>query len=136
MARSPILQDLQPFSLQYPPSLSPGQRRAIYEGQVRAFLEASEIVEIEEEVLDDILDGFGGFDEDTAAGENTAHLQKFVKDVDAAENIEVPLPHGFYIFFCPQGMSILRRNLIYFANLKRSCPELKQRGEFSPRRLV
>lgn len=119
MADNPILQDLRPFSLQYPPSLPQRQRRAIYEGQVRAFLEASEIVEIEEEVLDDILDGFGGFDEasdDTAAGENTP-VQNLGRDVDAAGNIELPLPYGFYVFFGPQGMAafcgiILRRVLI------------------------
>src|ERR1700761_2623811 len=117
MAGSPIFHDLQPFTLQYPPSLSPRQRRAIYEGQVRAFLEASEIVEIEEEVLNDILDGFGGFDEasdDTAAGENIAHLQKPGRIVNAAENMELPLPYGFYIFFGPQGMIILRQIVVCF----------------------
>ncbi|KAI9440774.1 SIR2-domain-containing protein [Lactarius indigo] len=109
MADNPAPQDLQPFSLQYPPSLSPRQRRAIYEGQVRAFLEASEIVEIEEEVLDNILDGFGGFDEtsddshDTAAGENLpVPIRNFGRDVGAAGDIELPLPYGFYVFFGPQ----------------------------------
>ena len=119
MAENPILHDLRPFTLQYPPSLSPGQRRVIYEGQVRAFLEASEIVEIEEEVLNDILDGFSGIDDasdDTAAGENIAHLQKSGRIVNAAENMELPLPHGFYVFFGPQGMIILRQILVCFSN--------------------
>lgn len=76
---------------------------------MRAFLEASEIVEIEEEVLDDILDSFGDFDEasddshDTAAGENIpVPVRNFGRDVDAAGNIELPLPYGFYVFFGPQ----------------------------------
>lgn len=104
MAGNPILHELPPFSLRYPPSLSPGQRQTIYEGQVRAFLEASKDVEIEEEVLNDILDGFGGLDEagdDMAASETIVHSQKG-RHVDAAENIELPLSYGFYIFFGPQ----------------------------------
>lgn len=160
MADDPVLQDLRPFSLQYPASLSPRQRRAIYEGQVRAFLEASEIVEIEQEVLDDILDGFGGFDEasnDTPAGENIP--VRMLGDVDAAGNIELPLPHGFYVFFGPQGMNafcgvIPRRILQCCANphvlthflsepmtprwakqqINGMIAHLKQRGEPSPRR--
>ncbi len=116
-----MLQDLQPFSLQYPPSLSPRQRRMIYEGQVRAFLEASDIVEMEEEVLGDILGGFCGFDEasdDTAADENTS-VQKMGRD--ATGNIELLLPYGFYVFFGPQGMAtfckvVQRRNPIRCAN--------------------
>lgn len=74
---------------------------------MRAFLEASDIVEIDEEVLDDILDGFSGFDvagDDMAASETIDHLQKG-KHVNAAENNEFPLPHGFYIYFGPQGRS-------------------------------
>ena len=109
MADNPILHDLRPFSLQYPASSSLRQRRAIYEGQVRAFLEASEIMEMEEDVLDDILDGFqvGSFDEasdDTAASENIP-VRKLGRDVDAAGNIELPLPYGFYVFFGPPGMT-------------------------------
>lgn len=150
--------DLGPFSHQYPPSLSPGQRRAIYEGQVRAFLEASEIVEIEEEVLDDILDGFGDFDEasdDIAAGESIVHLQKLGRDVNATENIELPLPYGFYIFFGAQGMIIPSPTLICSSNahvfhhslaesmvprwtkqqINGMLTHLKQRGEPSSRSL-
>jgi hypothetical protein len=164
MADSTILQDLRPFSLQYPANLSPRQRRAIYEGQVRAFLEASEIVEIEEEVLDDILDGFqvGGFDEasdDTAAGENMPVRLGVLggdSDVDAAGNIELPLPCGFYVFFGPPGMTafcgiILWQILLccgvithFFSEplaprwakqqINGMLAHLKQRGEPSPRR--
>ena len=165
MADNPILQDLRPFSLQYPASLSPRQCRAIYEGQVRAFLEASDIVEIEEEVLDDILDGFGDFDEagdDNATGEN-APVRTLGGDVDAAGNIQLPLPYGFYIFFGRQGMTascgiILSRVLLccefYVANarvlthlssepmaprwakqqINGMLAHLKQRGEPSSRR--
>jgi hypothetical protein len=144
-------QELPPFSLQYPPSLSLGQRRAIYEGQVHAFLEASEIVEIEEVVLDDILDGFGGSDEatdDTAASETIVHLQKG-RHVGAAENNELPLPYGFYIFFGPQGRtgSNSFRVLNHFLSepmaprwakqqINGMLAHLKQRGEHSPCRLT
>lgn len=73
---------------------------------MRAFWEASEIVEMEEDVLDDILDGFDGFDHDTSAyvaGEPSfTPVRKL--DRDAAGNIELPLPHGFYVHFGPQGM--------------------------------
>lgn len=107
MTDNPILQDFQrPFSLTYSSSLSLKQRHAVYQGQVRAFLEASEIVEMEEEVLDDILDGSDSFDHETddcVAGE-----QLFIPvrklDRDAAGGIELPLPHGFYVYFGPQGM--------------------------------
>lgn len=155
MTGNPILQEIPSFSLHYPPSLSPGQRRVIYEGQVRAFLEASEIVEIEEEVLDDILDGLDAFDvagDDTAASETIVHFQKS-KHVDAAENNELPLPYGFYIFFGPQGRT--GSNMICFANarvlnhivsepmvprwtkqqINGMLAHLKQRGEHSLRRL-
>ncbi|KAH9074869.1 SIR2-domain-containing protein [Lactarius deliciosus] len=97
MADNSTPQNPRSSSLRYPSRLSPKQRRAVYEGQVRAFLEASEIVEIEEEVLDDILDGFGGFGEasdnshDTAAGENIpVPVRNFGRDIDAAGNIELP----------------------------------------------
>ncbi len=103
-----ILQDSErPFSLRYPSSLSSKQRQAIYQGQVRAFLEASEIAEIEEDVLDDILDGFDGFDQDVS--DCVAKEQSFIPvrklDRDAAGNIELPLPYGFYVYFGPQGMA-------------------------------
>jgi uncharacterized protein (UPF0335 family) len=109
MADNPILQDSQrPFSLRYPSSLSSKERQAVYQGQVRAFLEASEIVEIEEDILDDILDGFGGFDHE--ASDCVAAEQSFIPvrnlDQDAARNVELPLPHGFYIYFGPQGMRL------------------------------
>jgi uncharacterized protein (UPF0335 family) len=153
MAGNPILHELPPFSLRYPPSLSPGQRQTIYEGQVRAFLEASKDVEIEEEVLNDILDGFGGLDEagdDMAASETIVHSQKG-RHVDAAENIELPLSYGFYIFFGPQG----RTDSMCFANarilnhfvsepmtprwakqqINGMVAHLKQRGEYSSCRL-
>jgi hypothetical protein len=110
MVDNPILQDVEPpFSLGYPSSLSSKQRRAIYEGQVRAFLEASELVEMEEDVLDDILDGFGGFDEedcDDVAGEQ-CFLSERKLDRDAAGNVELLLPYGFYVFFCPHGIIML-----------------------------
>jgi hypothetical protein len=104
MADNPILQDSQrPFSLRYPSSLSSKQRQAIYQGQMRAFLEASEIVEMEEDVLDDILDGFDGSDRD--ASDCVAEEQSFIPvrklGRDAAE---LPLPYGFYVYFGPQGM--------------------------------
>jgi len=106
MADNPTLQDSQrPFSLRYPSSLSSKQRQAIYQGQVRAFLEASEIVEMDEEVLDDILDGFDRFDRN--AGECVAEEQSFTParklERDAAGNIELPLPYGFYVYFGSQG---------------------------------
>ena len=110
MADDLILQDSQrPFSLRYPSSLSSKQRQAIYQGQVRAFLEASEIVEMEEDVLDDILDGFDGFDHD--ARDCVAEEQSFIPvrklERDAPGNIELPLPlpYGFYVYFGPQGMA-------------------------------
>lgn len=108
MADNPILQDSQrPFSLRYPSSLSSKQRQAIYQGQVRAFLEASEIVEMEEDVLDDILDGFDGFDGD--GSDCVAEEQSFIPvrtlERDAAGNIELPLPYGFYVYFGPLGMA-------------------------------
>jgi uncharacterized protein (UPF0335 family) len=81
----------------------------VYEGQVRAFLEASEIVEIEEEVLDDILDGFGDFDhqgDDDAANEQSIIPVRNL-DQDALGNIELHLPYGFYVYFGPQGMAVL-----------------------------
>jgi hypothetical protein len=104
-----VLQDSQrPFSLRYPSSLSSKQRQAVYQGQVRAFLEVSEIVEMEEEVLDDILDGFGGFDHEAgdcvAAEQSLIPVRKLVQD--AAGNIELLLPHGFYVYFGPQGMQL------------------------------
>ena len=107
MADNPILEDSQrPFSLRYPSSLSSKQRQAIYQGQVRAFLEASEIVEMEEDVLDDILDGF---DCDTSDGvpEEQSFFQVPVRKLErsAAGNIEPPLPYGFYHYFGPQGMA-------------------------------
>jgi hypothetical protein len=126
MTDNPILQDSQhPVLHRYPSSLSSKQRQAVYQGQVRAFLEASEIVEMEEEVLDDILDGFDGFDHDTddcVAGE-----QSFVPvrnlDQDAAGNIELPLPQGFYVYFGPQGM-LLAAPLEYRANARVLNPPL------------
>ncbi|KAH9066902.1 SIR2-domain-containing protein [Lactarius vividus] len=133
MADDSTPQNLRPSPLRYPPSLSPEQRRAIYEGQVRAFLEASEIVEIEGEVLDDILDGFGGFDEasddchDTAAGENIipVPVRNFDRDVDAAGNIEFPLPYGFYVFFGPQEPTTPRWTR---QQINGMLAHLKQRG--------
>ena len=109
MVDSPILQDVEPpFSLGYPSSLSSKQRRAIYEGQVRAFLEASELVEMEEDVLDDILDGFGGFDEEGSDSDDVAGEQYFLSerklDRDAVGNVELLLPYGFYVFFGPHGI--------------------------------
>ena len=107
MTENPTLQDSQlPFSLRYPPSLSSEQRRGVYEGQVRAFLEASEIVEIDEEILDDILNGFGDFDhhgvsDDAASGQSFVPVRKL--DQDAVGNIELHLPYGFYVYFGPQG---------------------------------
>jgi hypothetical protein len=110
MADNPILQDSQrPFSLRYPSSLSSKQRQAIYQGQVRAFLEASEIVEMEEDVLDDILDGFDGFDRDASdcVPEEQGFIPASVRKLerDAAGNVELPLPYGFYVYFGPQGMA-------------------------------
>jgi hypothetical protein len=97
------------FSLRYPLNLSSKQRRAIYEGQVRAFLESSEIVEMEEDVLDDVLDGFGGFDEEVS--DDIASEQCFLSerklDRDAAGNVKLLLPYGFYVFFGPQGKATL-----------------------------
>ena len=109
MADNPTLQDSpQPFSLRYPSCLSSKQRRVVYEGQVRAFLEASEIVEMEEGVLDDILDGFG-FDHE--GSDDAASEQSFIPvrnlDQDALGNIELHLPYGFYVYFGPQGMAVL-----------------------------
>lgn len=108
MADNPILQDPQrPFSLRYPSSLSSKQRQAIYQGQVRAFLEASEIVDLEEDVLDDILDGFDSLDRDVS--DCSAEEQSFIPERklgrDAAGNTELPLPYGFYLYFGPQGMA-------------------------------
>jgi hypothetical protein len=102
-------QDSQrPFSLRYPSNLSDKQRRAIYEGQVSAFLEASEIVEVEEDVLDDILDGFRDFDheasDDGTSEQSLIPVRKF--DQGAAGNIEPPLPYGFYVYFGPQGIAL------------------------------
>ncbi|KAH9046005.1 SIR2-domain-containing protein [Lactarius hengduanensis] len=132
MADNSTPQNPRPSSLRYPLSLSPKQRRAIYEGQVRAFLEASDIVEIEEEVLDDILDGFGGFDEasddshDTVAGENIpVPVRNFGRDVDAAGNIELPLPYGFYVFFGPQEPTAPRWTR---QQINGMLAHLKQRG--------
>ena len=53
---------LQPFSLAYPAHLTARQRRGIYEAQIRAFVEASDSVDLEDDVLADILDGFEDFD--------------------------------------------------------------------------
>ena len=87
--------------------MSSKQRRVVYEGQVRAFLEASEIVEMEEEVLDDILEGFDDVDHED--NDDATSEQSFVPvrnlDRDALGNIELHLPNGFYVFFGPQGMS-------------------------------
>ena len=111
MADNPILQDSQrPFSPKYPSNLSLEQRQAIYQGQVRAFLEASEVVEMEEDVLDDILDGFDGFDGfDRDTSDCVSEEQSFIPvrklERDAAGNIELPLPYGFYIYFGSQGMA-------------------------------
>lgn len=108
MVDNPILQDVEPFSLGYPSSLSSKQRRAIYEGQVRAFLEASELVEMEEDVLDDILDGFGGFDEEDCGDvAEQCFLSERKLDRDAAGNVELLLPSGFYVFFGPHGIITL-----------------------------
>jgi hypothetical protein len=96
----------RPFSLSYPSNSSSKQRHAVFQGQVRAFLEASEIVEMGEEVLDDILDGFDGFDHETS--DCVTDEQPFIPVRtlvrDAVGNIELPLPHGFYVYFGPQGM--------------------------------
>jgi|SRR6266850_2222446 len=110
MTDNPTLQDSsRPFSLSYPSSLSSKQRRVVYEGQVRAFLEASEIVEIEEQVLADILDGFDDFDhegsDDEASDRSFIPVRKL--DQDALGNIELHLPYGFYVYFGPQGMVTL-----------------------------
>lgn len=112
MTDNDVLHDSQrPFSLRYPSNLSSKQRQAVYQGQVRAFLEASEIVEMEEGVLDDILHGFGGFDHEAgdcvAAEQSSIPVRKSVQD--AAGNIELPLPHGFYVYFGPQGMQLKSR---------------------------
>ena len=73
---------------------------------MRAFLEASEIVEMEEEILDDILDGFGDIDpevsDDATGDEIFIPVRKL--DQGAARNIELHLPYGFYVYFGPQGM--------------------------------
>ncbi|KZV69310.1 SIR2-domain-containing protein [Peniophora sp. CONT] len=53
---------LKPFSLAYPAHLTARQRRGIYEAQIRAFVEASDSVDLEDDVLADILDGFEDFD--------------------------------------------------------------------------
>ena len=108
MTENPTLLDSQlPFSLRYHSSLSSKQRREVYEGQVRAFLEASEIVEIDEEILGDILDGFSDFDHEV--DDDAASEQSFVPvrklDQDAVGNIELRLPYGFYVYFGPQGMA-------------------------------
>ena len=42
---------LQPFSLAYPAHLTARQRRGIYEAQIRAFVEASDSVDLEDDVL-------------------------------------------------------------------------------------
>jgi hypothetical protein len=110
MVDSPILQGVErPFSLRYPSSLSSKQRRAIYEGQVRAFLESSEIVEMEEDVLDDILDGFGEFDEEVS--DDVPGEQRFLPErrlvQDSARSMELLLPYGFHVFFGPQGIATL-----------------------------
>jgi hypothetical protein len=123
MTDNPIFQDFQrPFSLHYPSSLSLKQRNAVYQGQVRAFLEASEIVEMEEEVLDDILDGSDSFDHET--GDCVAGEQLFIPvrklGRDGAGNTELPLPHGFYVYFGPQGM--LLAALIYRADAHVAIP--------------
>lgn len=104
MTDNPTHQDsLCPFSLRYPSKLSSTQRRAVYEGQVRAFLEASEIVEMEEEILDDILDGFDDkVSDDATSDEVFIPVRKL--DRGDAGNIELHLPNGFYVYFGPQGM--------------------------------
>ncbi|KAI0294328.1 DHS-like NAD/FAD-binding domain-containing protein [Multifurca ochricompacta] len=93
----------------YPSTLSSKQRRTIYEGQVRAFLDASEIVEMDEDTLDDILDSFGGFDEEVCDDDEVTGEQDLIPvrklDRDAAGNIQLHLPYGFYVFFGPQGLS-------------------------------
>ncbi|SRR5216683_3994632 len=107
MTDNPTHQDSQrPFSLRYPSSLSSTQRRAVYEGQVRAFLEASEIVEMEEEILDNILDGFGDFGHEVSDDATDDEIFIPVRKLDqgAAGNIELHLPYGFYVYFGPQGM--------------------------------
>jgi hypothetical protein len=53
-----------PFSLSYPAHLTARQRRAIYETQVHGFIEASELVDVDEAVLTDILDNFEGYDDE------------------------------------------------------------------------
>ena len=108
MTDNPTLQDSQrPFSLKYPASLTSTQRRAVYEGQLRAFLEASEIVEMEEEILNDILDGFDDLDHevsDDATDDEISSIPVRKLDRGAAGNIELHLPYGFYVYFGPQGM--------------------------------
>jgi len=128
MTDDPTHQDSQrPFSLRYPSSLSSTQRRAVYEGQVRAFLEASEIVEVEEEVLDDILDGFGDIDhevsDDATGGEIFIPVRKL--DQGAAGNIELHLPYGFYVYFGPQENMTPRWTK---QQVKGMLTHLKQRG--------
>jgi hypothetical protein len=108
MADDSVLQDpLMPFSLRYPSDMSSKQRRAIYEGQVHAFLEASEIVDMEEDVLDDILDGFDDFNHEL--GDDVADEQSFIPgkilNRDPAGNIQLLLPYGFYVYFGPQGIT-------------------------------
>jgi hypothetical protein len=71
-------------------------------------LEASEIVEMVEDVLDDILDGFGGFDEEVSdVADERCVLSERELDPDAARNVELPLPYGFYVFFGQQGIAAL-----------------------------
>jgi hypothetical protein len=64
---------------------------------------------MEEDVLDDILDGFGEFDEEVS--DDVAGEQRFLSErrlgQDSARNIELPLPYGFYVFFGPQGIATL-----------------------------
>jgi hypothetical protein len=55
-----------PFSLAYPAYLNTRQRRAIYEAQIRGFVEAAEAVELDEDVLSDLLDGFDDYDVEDA----------------------------------------------------------------------
>jgi len=109
MADNSVLQDLsRPFSLGYPPSMPLKQRRAVYEGQVHAFLEASEIVDMEEDVLDDILHGFDDFDHETS-GDRVAGEQSFILgqklDRDTAGDVQLLLPYGFYVYFGLHGIA-------------------------------
>jgi hypothetical protein len=104
-----VFQDLlRPFSLRYPPSMPLKQCRAVYEGQVHAFFEASEIVDMEEDVLDDILDGFDDFDHETSSNDVTDE-QSFTPgkklDRDTAGHVQLLLPYGFYVYFGPHGIA-------------------------------